>query len=94
MSGDRPRLWIEEASPAFGWALVVCEHCDRRWFPVMEPRAFAERHAWEHTNAAGLPVRVWDEAELVCAEPGCRRRAVYADALCRACHVRVRRAAA
>lgn len=92
MSADRPRLWIEEPSPAFGWALVCCEFCQRTWFPVPEPRPFAEMHAREHANQAGTPPHVHDEADLACVEPACNRRAHHADGRCRACWVRLKRA--
>lgn len=91
MTTDR-RIWIEEPSPAFGWSLVACEFCPRTWFPVLDACAFAEDHADQHANQAGLAPRVYDEAELTCCEPWCTRRQVYADARCRACRERVRRA--
>ncbi len=91
MSDDR-RIWIEEPSAAFGWSLVACEFCERTWFPVLESRAFAEAHALQHANHAGLAPRVYDETELSCIESDCKRRAHHADGRCRACWVRVKRA--
>ena len=91
MSADRRRIWIEEPSPEWGWALVACEQCSQTWFPVLDPRPFAELHAWNHTNGAGLPMRVYDEAELSCIESGCTRRSHHADGRCRACWVRLKR---
>lgn len=93
MSANRPRIWIEEPSRDWGWSLVACEFCPRTWFPVNDARAFAERHAWSHANSAGLPPRVYDEADLSCIEQGCVRRAHHADGRCRACWVSAKRTA-
>lgn len=95
---EHRRIWVEEASREFGWSLVACEFCvvaegaGRTWFPVLDARAFAEAHAEQH-GVAGVVPRVHDEAELVCIEPECRRRAHHADGRCRACWVRLKRAA-
>lgn len=91
MSDDR-RIWIEEPCPTFGWSLVACEFCEQTWFPVLRAHAFADQHAEQHANHAGLAPRVYDEAELVCVEPECRRRQHHADGRCRACWVRLKRA--
>ena len=88
---SEPRIWIEEPSPAFGWSLVACEWCFVTWFPVLKARAFAEAHAVQHANKAGLAPRVYEEADLTCVEPGCMRRRHHADGRCRACWVRLKR---
>lgn len=91
MSDDR-RIWIEE--PGMFGSLVACEFCGRRWYPIEteHARPWAEAHAERH-GVAGVVPRVYDEAELACAEPMCWRRRVYSDGRCRACRERARRAA-